>query len=233
MYFSIVVPAHNEEGVIKKTVGILDKIAKGIKREYEIIVVDDGSTDKTNELLKKIRKKNKKLKILTNKDKMGGGYSIRMGYKNALGEKIISIDADLSYDPILIPKILSKMEEGYDMVIASPYVRGGRVVGVTPVRLFVSKLGNLIYKTLLFSDINCFSGFFRGVNKKITKIHLESYGFETMTEMTAKSIFLGYKIAEIPAVLKKRTTGRSKFKVGKEIMKNLKLLVKIFFWRLK
>lgn len=228
MYLSIIVPAHNEEDVIRKTFGILNKVAKGLKCDYEIIIIDDGSTDNTNKILKELQKGNRRLKILKNAVKSGPGYSVKRGVFAAKGDVMVTSDADLSYSPLLIPKLVEKIQEGYDMVIASPYMPGGNVEGVSPFRLLISKLGSMAYRIGFMINLYCFTSYFRAFRKNILEgISIESNGFEMMTEMTIKLHRAGYKITEIPATLKKRSTGFSKFKVMKEIRKNLMLLFRL------
>lgn len=101
---SIVVPVFNEEKTIEEVVNRIIKVKLPI--EKEIILINDGSTDKTEEKIKKFCKKNKQIKLISNKKNMGKGYAIRVGFKNAFGSIIGIQDADMEYSPLDYKKLL-------------------------------------------------------------------------------------------------------------------------------
>ena len=110
---SIIVPVYNEEKTIERVLRKLVSMDYGVK--FEIIVVNDGSTDRTGQILGELRLKN--MTVVNNEKNMGKGYSIKKGVEMAKGKFIIIQDADLEYDPQDIRKLITKAEEGFDLMI--------------------------------------------------------------------------------------------------------------------
>ena len=108
---SVVVPTFNEE----QNVAILYEKIRAVLKDYEIIFVNDGSTDSTYEELLKIHKKDKRVKVITFRKNFGQTAALDMGFKSAKGEIIVAIDADLQNDPDDIPKLVEKINQGYDV----------------------------------------------------------------------------------------------------------------------
>ncbi|MBM4306646.1 MAG: glycosyltransferase, partial [Deltaproteobacteria bacterium] len=182
---------------------------------YEIIVVNDGSTDHTLEVLQGIASLNKRIKIVSYSKNIGRGMALRTGFREAEGEIIVSIDADLSYDPRYINDFLKvyKEEEDIDLILASPYMPGGRTEGVPFFRLLISKLGNKILRYAMPNRIYTSTGIFRAYRKKVLdSLELESDGKEIHLEILSKALALGFRVKEIPAILTSRKRGSSKFR---------------------
>ncbi len=114
MELSIVIPTYNEGDNIEKLYSELVATLAKLKKSFEIIFVDDGSRDKTFEKLEKIVKKNSAVKVIKFKRNFGQTAALLAGFQNAKGSIIISMDADLQNDPADIPKLLKKIDEGYD-----------------------------------------------------------------------------------------------------------------------
>ena len=113
---SVVIPTYNEEKNVKPLFDKLIRALREIGKKYEIIFVDDGSTDKTFGNLKKLAKNNKNLKIIKFKRNFGQSAAIFAGFQHCKGDVIISMDADLQNDPRDIPRMIDKINEGYDVV---------------------------------------------------------------------------------------------------------------------
>jgi glycosyltransferase involved in cell wall biosynthesis len=215
MDLSIVIPMFNEAENAENTLARIEESLASIEGNYEIVAVNDGSTDDTLEVLKKIAASNKKIKIASYSKNIGRGMALRTGFKKAKGEIIVSIDADLSYDPKYIIDFLKtfKAEENNDLILASPYMPGGNTKGVPFVRLWISKLGNKILRYAMPNRIYTSTGIFRAYRKKVLdSLELESDGKEIHLEILSKAISLGFRVKEIPAILTSRKRGNSKFK---------------------
>ena len=184
MKISIIIPCYNEEKTIKK---IIDKVKDNISSPYEIIVIDDGSTDKTrfileNNLIDNIDK------LLLNEKNYGKGYSINKGIKATTGDIIIIQDADLEYDPKDYTKLIKPIEEGLADV-----VYGSRFIGSDEKRVlyfwhmvgnkFLTLLSNMLTNLNLTDMEVCYKVFKSDVIKKID-LHEKRFGFEP--EITAK-----------------------------------------------
>jgi glycosyltransferase involved in cell wall biosynthesis len=212
---SVVVPMYNEAENATVSLSRLTDVLQATGKSYEIIPVNDGSTDETLEILEGIARKDPRVHVVSYRHNIGRGKALRAGFAEARGEIIVSIDADLSYEPDQIREFLRVLEDeaDVDVVLASPYVKGGRTEGVPLGRLLVSRLGNLILRFSLpgrFKTVTCI---FRAYRRKVLEsIELESTGKEVHLEILSKVLALGFRVREVPATLKGRRKGKSKFR---------------------
>jgi dolichol-phosphate mannosyltransferase len=214
----------NEAENVELTLRRVEEALSPLGGDYEIIAVDDGSVDNTLEILKRISEQNGKVKVVSYPRNMGRGKALRTGFKESLGEIVVSIDADLSYDPRYILDFVEilKAEEDIDLILASPYMPGGSVQDVPFLRLWISKLGNKVLRVAMPNRIYTSTGIFRAYRKRVLdSLELESDGKEIHLEILSKAIALGYRVREIPAVLTGRKKGRSKFKFKKTAISHL------------
>jgi glycosyltransferase involved in cell wall biosynthesis len=202
MYLSIIIPIFNEKDTILE---LLSKIKKvGLKKEYEVLMIDDGSTDGTRHILEKL-KNEKNYKIIFKEKNSGKGESLKLGFKNATGEYVIVQDADLEYDPKDYLKLLEEISKHKKVVIY-----GSRFMGhykdMSSLHYFGNQLltfiTNLLYGVRLTDMETCYKLFPRQL---IQNIKLKASRFEFEPEVTAKIIKKGYKIIEVPISY----TGRS------------------------
>lgn len=205
MRFSVVVPAFNEEGSVEELFGevssVLDKMGGG----YEIIFVDDGSTDSTPAALNKLSMENGHVKNIRFIRNFGKSAAYSAGFEAAKGQIIITLDADLQDDPHDIPAFVEKLEEGYDLV-------GGWKIGRLenePLKTLPSKVFNrLTYSIfgLKLRDINCgFRAMRRGVAKSLN-LYGDLYRFIPILAHVQ-----GYKVTEAGYQHRKRRHGKSKY----------------------
>lgn len=213
MKISIVVPCFNEIETIKE---ITSKIVNALnKYQYEILVIDDCSTDGSFEILNEIQCNNKNIKILSNSKNLGKGASLRKGFEEATGEIICIQDADLEYDPIDLIKMINLIIEG-----SADVVFGSRFRGNGPVRanLYINRVANFIITTLTniftnlsLTDIECCYKVFK--KKDIQKIDLKENRFGIEPELTIKLANLNLKIFEVGISYYGRTKDEGK-KIG-------------------
>jgi dolichol-phosphate mannosyltransferase len=224
MDLSIVIPMFNEAENVESTLKRVEEALASFQGTYEIIAVNDGSLDNTLEILKRIESKDKKIKVVSYSKNIGRGMALRRGFRESRGEIVVSIDADLSYDPSYILDLVHTLrtEEDIDLVLASPYMPGGGAQDVPGLRLWISKTGNRILRFALPNRIYTSTGIFRAYRKKVLdSLELESDGKEIHLEILSKAIALGYRVKEIPAILRGRKKGRSKFKFKKTAASHL------------
>ncbi|MCW1296189.1 MAG: glycosyltransferase family 2 protein [Candidatus Parvarchaeota archaeon] len=225
---SIVVPCYNEEKNIEKCYRDIttELIKLGIK-DYEIIFEQEGSTDRTLEIMKKIEKLDKRVIALDlgNKRK-GKGFGLRACFEKAHGELIITMDADLSVKPDIIKKFMDESKEN-DIIIASRFIRGGE--SRRPIlRNFLSFCYNLISRILLNVDVRDAQSGFKAIKKEVIKnIELKIDGFEIDTELLAKAKKMGFRIKEVPATWIQAK--ESKVNPIIDSLKMLKGLIKIWY----
>ena len=113
---SVVSPVYDEEENIPIIYDKLKNVLNKLNKSYEIIFIDDGSTDNSFKILEKLYNKNKNIKIIKLRTNFGQTSALNIGFKNAKGSVIVTIDSDLQNDPKDIPKMLNKLKEGYDAV---------------------------------------------------------------------------------------------------------------------
>jgi len=214
----------NESENVESTLIRVEEALASFKGTYEIIAVNDGSLDNTLEILNRLAEQDGKLKIVTYSKNIGRGIALRKGFQESKGEIVVSIDADLSYDPnyILDLVVTLKNDQDIDFVLASPYMPGGGVRNVPWHRLWISKLGNLILRFAMPNRIYTSTGIFRAYRKKVLdSLEMESDGKEIHLEILSKALALGFRVKEVPAVLSSRRRGESKFKFKKTVMSHL------------
>ena len=205
----------NEAENAEHTLARVEESLASFQGDYEIIAINDGSTDNTLEVLQEIAIQNKRIKVVSYPRNIGRGVALRTGFKEGRGGIIVSIDADLSYDPKYILPLVDTLirEQDIDLVLASPYMPGGGVTGVPFHRLWISKFGNKILRFAMPNRIYTSTGIFRAYRRKVLdSIELESNGKEIHLEILSKAMALGYRVKEIPAILTSRKRGSSKFK---------------------
>jgi len=226
---SIIVPAFNEKEGIEKTLVDLSSLLNKNKINYEIIIVDDGSSDGTIDIVKRIALKNKNIKLKVRNENPGFGFSLIDGSKNSLGEIILWVMGDSSDDFNNIPIMINKINQGYDMVIGSRNVPGGSRGDQEILKAFGSKLYSSLAKILFNLPVYDITNAFRAFRKElINKVELENGDFSISPEFAIKSHVLGYKITEIPTSYIDRKVGEAKTKLFRMGAKYYRLLIK--YW---
>jgi glycosyltransferase involved in cell wall biosynthesis len=212
---SIIIPAKNEE---KNLPILLKKIRKLYKNKFEIVVIDDASTDKTAESAKKFD-----VKLVRNDESRGKGYALRTGFSVATGDIIIDIDSDLSHKPEDIPVLLKPLKDKkVGLVIGSRCLGGSEEYG------FVRSIGNVLLTgacnfflgTNLMDALNGYRAFRRDIIN-----NMKCNGFEIEIEIIAHCIKKGYKIMEVPSQEKTRAYGKCKSNNIHEGYKFLKQII--------
>lgn len=219
---TVQIPTLNEEKCLEYAI-------KDIPRDIvdEILIIDGHSTDRTKEIAERMG-----CNFLLQPKKRGYGDAMKFGFKNATGDVIIDIDADGSYEPKDILRLLDKMQEGnYDMVLGSRYCSGARSDDDT----FIRKSGNKIFTfltNLLFGSHFTDSLFlFMAVKKdKLLQLDLKSDDFALCIEIIVKAHQAGFKIAEIPCVERPRFADESRVNAFTD---GLKIIWQMFKWRFK
>lgn len=218
---SLVIPAKNEGRNIVILYKEILNVCKDIKGDFEIIFIDDGSTDNTYEVLKKLHANDKKVKVIKLRGWFGKSIALQTGFEHASGETIITMDADLQDNPKEIPRFLKKLNEGYDLVSGWKKIRHDPFS-----KTFPSKIGNWLTRTLTgvkIHDLNCG---FKAYRKEVVKnIHLYGELYKYIPVLAAKQNF---KITEIVIEHRKRKYGKSKFGWERNIKGFLDLLTVAF-----
>ena len=231
---SIIVPLYNErENIIHYHTDlfpIIDDIAKKTGERFEFIFVDDGSRDDTVEQVRALARSRSDIKILMHQKNCGMGAAIKTGLASSLGELIITMDADLTFRPVDVLKLIEKYREtSADCISGSPYLEKGLMEEVTPFRLLTSRSVNFLYRMLLGSRITCVSPIFRLYRRSVlVEMTISSRNFEINAEIISKLLIGRKKVVEVPVPLLKRKYGESKINLKKEVKNYLLLLFRIF-----
>ncbi len=227
MKLSIIIPVYNEEKTIRYVINKVSEVDYNM--DTEIIIINDGSSDKTFNELNKIKKKFKKLKIISYKKNKGKGYAIRLGITKSKGNIIVIQDADLEYSPNQIPYLINPLTMKQKKV-----VYGSRFMGEYKNMKFFQFLGNKILTfltNLLFgSNLTDMETCYKCIHKDVlNKIDLFSDGFEIEAEISAKILKSGFEIYELPIDYSARTKKEGKKINWKDAIKNIIVLLKIKF----
>ena len=220
---SVVVPMYNEQENAAHTVKRIVDVINPLNIQWELIVVDDGSSDKTKEILEKLSRDCDIIKLISYQPNRGRGRALRTGFNAAGGDYIISTDADLSYDPAYMKDMIQALDSRQtDIVLASPYMVGGNTEGVPFMRLLISKLGNRILSATLPVKVNTITCVFRAYRREVLEhMELDSDGKEIHLEILSKALAVGWEVLEIPATLTSRKRGVSSFKFRRTSISHL------------
>lgn len=229
MFLSIVIPCFNEQDSIPRYGTDLFPRLDELGVDYEVLVVDDGSSDGTAAALRALAAGRPNLKILTHQANQGLGAALRTGFREASGLWVVTLDADLTWSPAQIQTLLKRQQEaGADLVGGSPYLAGGYSAGVPWTRRLPSILLNAFYRGLLTHGFTAYTPIFRLYRAAALKaLPLRSSGFEINAEIAALFLRAGKTLAETPAALTVRTEGLSKLDRWRELKRHLRLIVEL------
>lgn len=190
-------PVYNEGDVITKTI---TQVEEAVKAPHELLVVYDMDEDTTVKPVKKLQNKYKNLKLVKNTYGRGALNAIKTGLKKANNEAICVMMADLTDDAKVVNAMMEKAQEGYDIVAASRYMKGGHQIGGPLIKQILSRGAGLSLYFLAGIPTHDATNSFKIYSKKfLDKTKIESNGgFELGIELTVKAHFAGYKIAEVP-----------------------------------
>jgi dolichol-phosphate mannosyltransferase len=228
---SVVLGTYNERENLSRLIPIIETIFESKRINGEIVVVDDNSPDGTSELVRELEERYGNIRLLWRPTKMGPGSAHADGYRFAKGTIIVGMDTDFSHDPHDIPRFVQRIAEGFDVVVASRYVRGGQY----EVRSFqtlkkriASRLGNVLIHVLSGVPVHDFTTSLRAVRSEVIRnISTVSAGNSFFMEFIVKAYRKGYRITEVPIVFKDRVIGKSKLKLGGQSLKMLRDLVQL------
>jgi dolichol-phosphate mannosyltransferase len=239
----LVLPCYNEGKNLPPLIDAVDSVLGGIL-QYHILAVNDGSSDNTGEILNELSHKYP-VKVLNHEKNKGLPSAMRTGLiaaSQSISNEgyIITMDADNTHNPILIPKMIGLCREGADLVVCSRYVQGGNQFGVPYYRVLLSDSINSIVRLRTQSNIKDFTSGYRcysayAVRKLISTYNhrfIESTGFEVTLELLVKSLNLSLKVAETPISLNYRLKqGKSSMKVMRTVARYLQVLFSFGRWK--
>ncbi len=218
MDLSIVIPLYNEEENVEPLYEKLKAALDGAGREYEIIIVDDGSTDGSFDVLKRLHEDDERLKVIRFRRNFGQTAAFAAGFDRSQGEVVITLDADLQNDPADIPLLLEKIEEGYDVV------SGWRLPRQDPflTRRFPSIMANWLISQVTRVHLHDYGCSLKAYRREVVK-NIQLYG-ELHRFIPAIANWMGVSVAEVPVRHYPRRFGKSKYGLSRTARVLLDLL---------
>jgi glycosyltransferase involved in cell wall biosynthesis len=220
---SIVIPVHNEEKNVEELHEKLIKVLSSLKKNHEIIFVDDGSTDNTFEVLRNLYNSQHDgvLKVIRFRRNFGKSAALSAGFKLADGNIIITMDGDLQDDPTEIPNFIEKRNEDYDLIVGWKFNRKDPLSKKIP-----SKIFNKLTSTLSGLSLHDFDCGFKTYRKEVVK-NLRIYG-ELHRYIPALVHWMGYRVGEIKVKHHPRRFGKTKYGASRLIKGFLDLITVTF-----
>lgn len=236
----IILPAYNEADNIDLLLEKIETIMKKISLDFLTIVINDGSTDNTRDIVSSYAS-NMPIRLIEHKGNKGLGVSIKSGLTEIAkrlshGDIVITMDADNSHEPVLMQKMLERIGEGYDLVVASRYQKGAQEIGVSFKRRLLSKVANLLLSRVFpVEGLKDFTSSYRAYRASKLKeamffyddTLIEEANFSSTAEIIIKLRRFSPKVKEIPFILRyDQKKGRSKMNIPLEIFNYSVLIFK-------
>lgn len=230
MILSVVIPALNEEACIEPTLAAVLCRMRSEAIPFELVVVDDGSTDSTWAGIQRMAAQNPEIRAFRNEGRHGFGCAVQAGIRAARGNALAVMMADGSDRPEDLAAYYRKLQEGYDCVFGSRFIKGGKVIDYPIHKLLLNRMANYFIAALFgyrFNDTtNAFKMYRRGVIEGMQP--LLSPHFNLTVEMPLKAIVRGYTYAVIPITWQNRRKGVSKLKIQE--MGSRYLFIVLYLW---
>ncbi|MGN6530160.1 MAG: glycosyltransferase family 2 protein [Ginsengibacter sp.] len=213
-FISIVLPCYNEEVILENNIGTVTSFLKERESKYnwEIVIVNDGSKDATGKIADKLSNACSRIRVIHHPTNLNLGNALKTGFKNSKGEIIVVLDIDLSYSVEHIERMVDKLvETSSDIVIASPYMPGGKVTDVPFTRKIMSRWVNEFMRIAAQDKYHTYTGMVRAYRRDfINTVNLKTKDYEINPEILYKAMILRARVVEIPAHLD--WTEQNKFK---------------------
>ena len=232
---TIIVPCYNEADGLLHLREKLVSAAFNLEPAYaaSFLLVDDGSTDGTWELMQGLFANRPRWTLIRHPANRGIGAAIWTGIRAANTEIVCSIDADCSYDPCQLDKLIPRLGPGVALVTASPYHPAGAVIGVSRRRVFLSKVASFLYRKILRQKLYTYTSCFRVYRRSsILRLSLWRHDFLAIPELVGKLDLKSAVVVECPAALTARAYGGSKMKTLGVLLRHLHLMTELLGLRI-
>lgn len=232
---SVIIPARNEQANIISTLTHLCSTLDARKLHYEVVVIDDGSTDATFSLVANAQKHlNANIRVITNEGPNGFGRAVRLGFSLALGRYIVLYMADASDDPHDVIRYYDILSSGIDCAFGSRFIIPGSARNYPPFKLLLNRIVNVSIRLLFVLSYNDITNAFKGYNSDVLSgcMPLESSHFDLTVELPLKAIVRGYSYSVIPITWTNRRHGVSSLKLQEMGSHYLYRLFRVYLERL-
>jgi glycosyltransferase involved in cell wall biosynthesis len=215
---SIIIPLYNEEDNVPDLIPRLESVLESLKRTYEVLLIDDGSSDRTWELLKQFRKNNAKLRLVRFRKNFGQTAAMKAGFDLSRGNIVITMDGDLQNDPDDIAHLISKSEEGYDIVSGWRFPRHDPFIS----RRLPSIIANWIISLSTNVKLHDYGCTLKAFKAEVAK-NLDLYG-EMHRFIPALASWMGVTVSEVKVKHHPRLKGKSKYGISRTLRVILDLI---------
>jgi dolichol-phosphate mannosyltransferase len=231
---SVVIPAHNEAGLIHLTVQGMHGALEGAGIPHELVVVDDASVDGTGELLDALAERLPALRVVHRRPPPGVGRAVRAGLEAMQGDAAVVVMADGSDRPEDVCAYYRELERGADAVFGSRFVAGGAVEGYPRLKLLINRAGNLGIRLLFGRSENDLSNALKAYRKDVLRAvgELTSDHFEIFVELPLKTLATGARIATVPVGWHGRRAGASKLKLARQLPRYARVILRLWLARI-
>jgi len=225
---SIVIPAHNEKGNLEELLKKIEVFLEPNAVKYEVIVVDDNSTDGTGEFADLVSSKDRRISVIHRKGGASFGKTVRTGFKVASGDVVIPVMGDLSDDPEEILQLIKALDSGFDIAIGSRFLPGSSVEGYPRLKMLANRCFNIFAAMIFRLEIRDLTNAFKAYRREVLdSICIESEGFEINAEIPLKAHLLGFTMIEVPVHWQGRKKGVSKLKLGEMGPKYIRVVIEL------
>jgi dolichol-phosphate mannosyltransferase len=204
-FVSLILPCYNEEVILHANLEMIISYmdSKSHKYKWEILIINDGSKDKTGEIAEEFIMRNTNIRVIHHPNNLNLGNALKTGFYNTKGDILVVLDIDLSYSVEYIEKMVDKLvETAADIVVASPYMKGGKVTAVPFLREIMSKWVNKFMRIAAQEKYHTYTGMVRAYRSSfIRTVNLKTKDYEVNPEIMYKAMILRARIIEIPAHL--------------------------------
>lgn len=234
MKLAVIIPTYNEKENITNLIESLTNIFNNNKINGNIVVVDDNSPDGTGNIVDEIKKKNPAVNIVHREKRLGLGTAyitgMKFSMKNLNADLIMTMDSDFSHNPKYIPDFIRKINQGFDVVLGSRYVKGGGTYKWKIHRRIISKGANTLAKFVIGLKTNDNTTGFRCYKRKVLETieldKIKSNGYSFLVEIAYLCQKFNFKLSETPILFVDRKYGETKIS-KKEIFKTLHTLLRL------
>jgi dolichol-phosphate mannosyltransferase len=227
---SVVIPARDEEGCIQSTVEHLHLELRLHNVPHEIVVVDDGSSDRTAAIVSSLSERVPEVRLISNGPPYGFGRAINHGLQKMSGDAVVIMMADESDDCRDVVRYWHTLNEGWDAVFGSRFIKGGGVIDYPWLKLRINRMANLFIRILFGISLNDTTNAFKAYRRKVIEgcQPMLSAHFNLTVEIPLKAIIRGYSWTTIPITWRNRRTGVAKLKIQE--MGSRYLFICLYLW---
>jgi dolichol-phosphate mannosyltransferase len=228
---SVVIPAHNEEGSIAATVGAIARRLRRADVDYEILVVDDSSSDRTAQIVRALAATDPRLLCESSRYHGGFGLAVRTGLERFTGDAVAIMMADGSDEPDDLVAYYRLLCAGYDCAFGSRFIRGGEARDYPRAKLVINRVVNLGIRLLFGHGYNDTTNAFKAYRREVIDSvqPLLSHHFNLTVELPLKAVVRGHSYAIVPISWRGRTTGESKLRLQEMGSRYLFIVLYVFF----